>query len=427
MRLRGVAAVAATAMIVVLGCSTAASPLPSASEAPPASQAASPSPTGPDTNASGTLTVWTYLLTEGQLKALDIYAKTFNAKYPNVQVNYIYVPYDTFTTKVLSSASSSEGPDVMLINGVFLPAFVAAGAVADMTAYWNTLRGNDLFAPASVQGVDGKVHGAQSYVNLLGLWYNQDILTKVGAKPPTNVAELETALAAVTAAGYTGIAFSGKPTPEGEFNAQPWFAAEGVGYDNIDDPNLEKVLARFEDWGKKGYYPRDVAAWGQYDAFQQWLTGKVAFTENGNWNIPQAASDAKFAYGVSPMPSGSSGVAVNLGGETEVIGGFSKQPDLAWAFLEATLFSKDGQIVALKEMGGIPTRSDAAADPNIAANAILAAFASEVATGVPLPAGDKFSAAQQAFAEGWSAVLANQSDAAAAAATIIEKVKAALQ
>ena len=419
-------------VVACAGATPSAAPPSDASSPPAPSDAASAeAPSGvpqPPTDTTATLSLWTYLISEGQVRALDAWIAAFNEKYPNVTVEHEYVPYDQYTTKLVAAAAAQQGPDVLLINGVFTEAFASAGALYDLTDWWNAFPDAKEFATATISTVGDRVYAVQGYTNLLALWYNKTILDELGIPPPTTVAELDAALATIKADGkYTGLLLCGKPTPEGEFNAQPWFGSNGVDYSNIDQPKTAEIFKMFEDWSAKGYIPKDVVNLGQYEAFQQWLGGQAAFTENGNWNITDAKANAKFEWGVVQMPPGSEGISVNLGGESEAIGGFSKQPDLAWAFIETTLWSKEGQLTALKEIGSIPTRSDAAADPLVADDPVYATFASEIPFGVPLPAGDKLNQAQQAFSEGWSAVLAGQKDGETVAAEVIDAVTRILE
>ncbi len=376
-------------------------------------------------NMSGTLTVWHYFSVKAQVKELNDFAKLFNKQYPNVKVNYVYVPYDQITNKVIAAANAKSGPDVVVYNGTSIPQFVKSGVLYDMSKFWASYPDKGQFPSSLVKKSAGKVYGVQGYVNLLGLWYNKDILDKAGVKPPRTFDELGAALEKTKSHSEVGLTLTGKPNDQGEWQAYPWLSGYGFSYGKPSAQALKGAFGFIQSWVRKGYVPQEAASWDQTEPFQRFMVGNVAFAENGNWQLG-TIKGAKFRYGVVPMPKGPKGGSVYLGGETESIGAFSKNPRLAWEYLKATYLSKEGQIIALKDVGSIPARSDAAKDPAIQNDPILRAFASEVKGGSTYPPagfGAGIISAELDVAQGWSAVIAGQKSAAAAASSVVSKVR----
>ena len=410
-------------------CSSAATEAP-ATQAPTAAPtaAATEAPTaatGVDPNTTGTLTIWHYYNEPTQLKVLDDMNAMFKAKYPNVTLEVVYVPFDKMTSKVLAAASAQQGPDVMIIAE--LAPLADAGAVIDLTPTVDAWSDKDQFPTAAFQvgPKDNKIYAIQTYVNLLALWYNKDILDKVGVAPPTTMDELGAALEKITAAGYEGITLCGKPDGEGEWQSAPWFYNEGSGIPEMEEAATLSAFQRLEDWVKKGYISKESTGWGQGEAFGRWLTGKAAFSENGNWQIAEAAKTATFNYGVVEMPAGPKGTHVYLGGEMLSIGGFSKQQALAWEYIATSWASTEGGIAALKGIGSLPTRKDAASQPEIASDPILKVFAQAVQNGISIPPSLEFNNAQRDMGPVWGAAIAGQKDAAALTQEAIDVVNAA--
>ncbi len=380
---------------------------------------------------SGAVTVWHYFSVDSQVQELKDLAVLYNQTSPKVQVNYVFVPYDQLPNKVVAGAAAGTGPDVVVYNGPNVGQFVDAKAIIDLTPFWSSFKDKDLFAPAVVHSIDGKVYGVQGYVNLLGLWYNKDILDKVGVQPPTTIDQLTAALQKVTKAGYKGITLTGKPNDQGEWQSYPWMSAYGWSYSGPDASAAEKAFSLVSGWASKGYLSRIVVTWEQAEPFQAFTVGDVAFTENGNWQLGTAKANAHFNYGVVALPSGPNPAKVYLGGEAESIGAFSKNPKLAWAYLQASYFSKAGQLVAFKDVGSIPSRKDAAEDPAVTSDQLLAPFAQEVqSVGAIYPpdAGPvtKVQNAQLVVGQQWSAVIAGQEKPAAAAQKAVTGVQAEL-
>jgi multiple sugar transport system substrate-binding protein len=382
-------------------------------------------------NVTGTITVWHYFSVDSQVQELKDLAALFNKTYPNVKVDYVFVPYDQLPNKVVAAAAANTGPDVVLYNGPTIGQLVDADALKDLGPYWNSLADKDLFTPAVIHSINGILYGVQGYVNLLGLWYNKDILDKLGVKPPKTTSELTADMKKAVAAGYKGITLTGKPNDQGEWQAYPWLSAYGWSYGDPTAAAAEKAYGLMSSWVADNLLSKIVVTWGQAEPFQAFTVGDVAFAENGNWQLGTAKSSAKFQYGVVPMPSGSQNAKVYLGGEAESIGAFSKNPDLAWAYLKSTYFSKEGQLIAFRDVGSIPSRRDAAQDPAVTSDQLLSPFATEVQNmGQVYPPAvgpvTEVENAQLAVAQQWSAVIAGQTTPAAAAKKAVTDVQSEL-
>ena len=320
-----------------------------------------------------TLTVWHYYNTDGQVAGLKKTAESFEAKHPNVKVEFSYVPVDQFTTKAVTAAGAKTGPDVLVYGASGTYSLAQAGAIKPMDSWWNDFKDKDQFPSGVMQKVDGKLYGVQGYVNLLGLWYNQDMLTKIGATVPTTTEELEADMAKAKAIGKQGITLTGKPGLESQWQGFPWFTSHGFSYGDAHAQPMADTYTMLQNWVKAGYLSKEAATWDQTVPFQQFAGGASLFAVNGNWQVA-AAKEAKFKYGVAPLPITSQG-GVLLGGEVQNIGAFSKHAKLAEEFLEDSFFSVDGQLALLDTFGAIPARADAAASSKIGQDPILSVFA----------------------------------------------------
>jgi multiple sugar transport system substrate-binding protein len=331
-----------------------------------------------DSSGSKELTVWHYYSVDGQTAGLDALGKDFESTHDGVTVTNVYVPFDQLTNKLVQSAGTQTGPDVVVFNAADTYTLQQAGAIEPMNDWWDGYADKDQFPDAVVQKVGDDVLGVQGFVNLIGLWYNKDILDGLGVQPPTTFDELESTMAAAKAAGKDGITLTGKPNSEGEWQAFPWLSRAGWDYAKPEQQPLTDAFAMVQDWTAKGYLTKEASTWDQTVPFQQWEAGNTAFAVNGNWQITSAANDAKFDYGVVPIPVGDKG-SVYLGGEAQNIGAFSKNKELAQEYLEQEFFSKAGELTLLDAFGSIPARADAAADEKVSGNPILSQFADIVA------------------------------------------------
>ncbi|MBT1001576.1 sugar ABC transporter substrate-binding protein [Paenarthrobacter sp. DKR-5] len=380
--------------------------------------------------SSKEITVWHYFSDPNQVKVMTDYADTFQKNNPGTKVNNVYVPYDQLDSKLIASAGAKSGPDVVVYNGADASNLALANTLAPLDDKWGTFADKSQFPESVVHKVNGKTYGVQGYVNLLGLWYNKDILTSLGVQPPKTLSELEDAMGKAVAAGKQGMTLSGLPQSQGEWQAFPWLSSAGFSYGSPDAGALEKGLGMAQDWVKKGYVSKEAVTWDQTVPFQKFAAGNVAFAENGNWQMGTAKSTAKFSYGVVPLPVGSG--KVYLGGEAEGIGAFSKNPDLAWKYLQQTYFDKAGQLTAMKDAGSIPSRKDSAADPAVTGNDLLKPFADSIAKNGATYPDDAVPAknvanVQLAVGQAWSAALGGQSSPSDAAQALNSKLSSLLQ
>lgn len=365
-----------------------------------------------DSGSSKTLTVWHYYSVDGQTAGLDKLGQDFSSNHKGVTVKNVYVPFDQLTNKLVQSAGTGTGPDVVVYNAADTYTLTQAGAIKPMT-WWNSYADKDQFPSAVVQKVDDKVMGVQGFVNLIGLWYNKDILDKIGVKAPTTFDELQNDMKLAKAAGYQGITLAGKANSEGEWQSFPWMSRAGFDYKNPSESAAASAYSTMQDWTAKGYLSKEAATWDQTVPFQTFEAGKTAFAVNGNWQIASAKSDAKFTYGVVPIPVGDKG-SIYLGGEVQNVGAFSKNKTLAEDYLKQEFFSSKGELTLLDSFGSIPARADAASNAKVKDDPILSVFSDIVAKNghtSPDPAipAKNVAKALQLGGEEWSAAIAGTS------------------
>ncbi|WP_158370091.1 extracellular solute-binding protein [Cellulosimicrobium cellulans] len=376
------------------------------------------STSGSGGDGDGVVTVWHYFSDPNQVALMDAYKEKFESE-NDATVENVYVPYDQMNSKLVSAAGAGTGPDVVVFNGAEAATLALGGVLAPLDEQWADFADADQFPDSVLHSVDDQLYAVQGYVNLLGLWYNQDILDEIGVEPPTTMDELEAAMAAAKDAGYGGITLSGLPQSQGEWQAYPWISDAGFDYENLDADALASGFERVRGWVDNGWLTQEAVTWDQTVPFQQFAAGKTAFAQNGNWQIGTAESDADFAYGVVPLPLGDTG-QVYLGGEGEGIGAHADDPELAWEYLQSTYLDAKGQELAPDLVGSIPSRADTAQADVVTSNDLLDPFARTIADfGASYPAASIPPAAvadvQLTVGQAWSAVIGGQQAPQAAA------------
>ncbi|MFS0894499.1 ABC transporter substrate-binding protein [Microbacterium sp. 179-I 3D3 NHS] len=376
-----------------------------------------------------TLTFWSYY--QGtQADWLQKQADVFEKNNPGVTVDIVETVGDQQDQKLLASVATGDTPDLFINNIVVdYPTLVAGGVTADLTEYWEGFADKDQFAESAAWSTDDKVYNLLPFTNLIGLYYNQDILTEVGIDaPPTTLDELQADLEAVKAHGqYQGIALSGAPTVEGAWLFAPELLGLGIDYCNFEGPEVEAAFQRAETWAKAGYTPQATATWDQNDSWQQFATGDYAFGINGNWQLGNAA-EASFAWGTTQYPAPAGGESIVYpGGEGFGIGANSDKKDLAWKFLEEAVLTPEAGESIFEIAGSIPVRADVAELPAIKENVAVQPFVAAAQTSGSWPKNENTANIQKALGEAVSSVISGQTTAADASATAIADIAAAIE
>ncbi|WP_308465848.1 sugar ABC transporter substrate-binding protein [Rathayibacter soli] len=375
------------------------------------------------------LTFWSYY-TGTQATWLKDQVAKFDKANPGVTVNIVQTVGSQQDQKLLASVATGKTPDLFINNIVVdYPTLVGGGVMKDLTPYWNKYADKGQFPSGAVWKTNGKVYNLMSYTNLLGMFYNKDILSQYGiTDPPKTLDELQSDMAKVAAGGtYKGIALSGAPTVEGAWLFAPQLLGVGVNYCNFTGNKVTTAFTRIADWAKAGYTPQATATWDQNASWQQFMTGKYAFAFNGNWQLGNVKT-AAFKYGTAQYPATDGGKSqVYPGGEGFAIGAKSKHPDLAWKFLEQMVLSKQGGESVFAEAGSIPVRADVADIPAIKNDQYVQPFVTAAHDTGQWPNNTNTANMQTSLGKAVSAVISGQQTAEQGATSAIDSISAAIK
>ncbi len=212
--------------------------------------------------------------------------------------------YDTtaLTNQALLAAQEGTAPDVILLDNPAVSTLADAGMLATMEDFGLDTSATDenLLAAGDI---DGDLYGIPIGANTLALYYNADLLAAAGVDPAsiTDWDSLTAALQTVKKAGQQGITFSAIGTEEGSFQFLPWFWGSGADLQDLDSPEAVQALELWSGWLKAGLAPNSVISNSQNTTWEEFLTGKFAFAENGTWQF-NSAKEASFKTGIITIP-----------------------------------------------------------------------------------------------------------------------------
>jgi multiple sugar transport system substrate-binding protein len=305
------------------------------------------------------------------------------------------VKFETFAsandelTRIQTSVVSGQGPDIYGLGTTFTPTAYATKAFVTLSDDdWKAVGGKDRFNPAAL-GISGPDKDHQAGIPFVSrpfvMAYNKDLLAAAGIdKPATTWDELAAQAKKMTKGDTYGIATGYKD------NYDPWkfIWAMSVQAGNplvdgnklkLDDPAVKMAYQTYFGWltDDKVVDPASVG-WSNSNAVAAFASGKAGYlmmtTGTSIPTLDKSAIAGKYEYTLMPtIPPGetqskSDGDAASiLSGDNLVVADYSKQKDLAFAYIKL-ITSKDEQLNYQKIFGDLPANAEALAsltDPKL--------------------------------------------------------------
>lgn len=338
---------------------------------------------------------------DGKGKKLSVLVNS-NANYPAQQKQWFTdiaakfkaqtgadVEFETFAsgndelTRIQTSVVSGQGPDVYSLGTTFTPTAYATKAFVTLSDDdWKKVGGKDKFNQAAlgISGPDAQHQAGIPFVSRpFVMAYNKDILKAAGIdKPATSWDELAAQAKKMTdpSTGTFGLATGYKDS----FDPWKFIWAMSVQAGNplvdgktlkLDDPTVKKAYETYFGWLTKDKVvdPASVG-WSSSNALAAFASGKAGYlmmtTSSSVPTLEKSVVAGKYAY--APMPttapgqSSPQGDAANaasiLSGDNVVVADYSKQKDLAFAYVNL-ITSKDEQLNYQKIFGDLPANAEA--------------------------------------------------------------------
>lgn len=297
------------------------------------------------------------------------------------------IKFETFAsandelTRIQTSVVSGQGPDVYGLGTTFTPTAYATKAFVTLSDDdWKKIGGKDRFNQAAL-GISGpdKDHlaGIPFVSRPFVMAYNKDLLAAAGIdKPATTWDELAAQAKKLTKNGVYGIATGYKDSYD------PWkfIWAMSVQAGNplvdgksvkLDDPTVKKAYETYFGWLTKDKVvdPASVG-WSNSNAVAAFASGKAGYvlmtTSSSMPTLDKSAVAGKYAYALMPTtppgessPKGDGANAASiLSGDNLVVADYSKQKDLAFAYVNL-ITSKEEQLNYQKIFGDLPANAEA--------------------------------------------------------------------
>ncbi|RUS43868.1 extracellular solute-binding protein [Cohnella sp. AR92] len=311
--------------------------------------------------ASGEQPLKIWVEYEDYAKAL---IKAFQAKYPNVKVEYEVVAKVESAERMSLDGEAGKGADVFMTNYDEMAQAIDSAIAAPIGQYDEALKDRVPETFLNIVSKDNQMYGVPISSESIALFYNKTLLKELtGSDKPAATWEEVTELAKKyndKKANQWTIRFLAGQI----YYAYPVLSSMGwhLYPDNdLDKPDFtsDKLTQGLE------YYKSLRAIWDVNSADANWdsiesefVKGKTPYIITGPWvfkDFDKAAADNKFEYGVTTLPKASSGDAAGslTGVSVAVVSGYTKYPAASRVFANF-MASDEGAAALYQSIGAIP-------------------------------------------------------------------------
>ncbi|UKS28476.1 sugar ABC transporter substrate-binding protein [Paenibacillus sp. HWE-109] len=304
------------------------------------------------------------------------FIKDFEAKYPNIKIEYTLMSVDQFQNTITTAIKSGDAPDLFPIPGNMSLSMAVKGEwYQPLDAYLDDAFKNQFIDGVFVEGstvLNGKVYSipALSSVPSTLVYYNKQLFRDAGLNPdnpPKTYTEFREAAKKITEAGKGkayGIIEGGKQIGRWKLAAMDWSALGGSGLNqqspislathdaNYDSKAVVDVMNLFKGMKDDGSFHPKTMSISAPEARALFGEGQAGFILQGEWSIGVWKRDnPNLDFGVMMPPVPDDGQKGYLPKST--IGAWigmsktSKHPKEAALYLKE-YFSKEYQSVLVK-------------------------------------------------------------------------------
>lgn len=285
------------------------------------------------------------------------------------------IPDNQMVTKLATSVQSGDVPDLISFDLIFMPDFMKAGFLTDLTDTLGADPNQAKVAQAfkDLATYEGRLYGTGFTPDVSILLYNKDLFAAAGLdpeKPPTTIAELQDYATKIHEANpeVYGYYFSGSCGGCNIFTQAPMMWGSGAtllpaGPDApvMDGPGVVETLTMLKELWEAGVIPESAEGDTGANFMATFETGTVAMQGSGGFAISALkANHPEMNFGIAKIPGLEPGQNSSfVGGDVIAIPKGAKNADLATSFITWSL-TDEAQLEGLAKNLILPARSDLA-------------------------------------------------------------------
>jgi ABC-type glycerol-3-phosphate transport system substrate-binding protein len=244
----------------------------------------------------GTVHVWTEYGAGATGKTFGQYLSNFQKRNAGIKMIHRPIPNNTFYVISRTGMAGSNPPDLLQYEGGQQTlTWVKTNKLLDLTWWWNANKSRFVLPQAVYQAcrINGKIYCIpQDYIGGNQIYYNTELLSKLGLSVPTTWNDFLAALDKAKSSGIYGIAFGDKDLFPGE---HLWMVllertcgSQGVlnalnNKAKWTDPCFEQAATDFQMLEQKGYFSPGASSDDYGTAQAIFKSGKALFYQTGSW------------------------------------------------------------------------------------------------------------------------------------------------
>lgn len=299
----------------------------------------------------------------------------WNAGNADEKITLTVIPDDQMVTKLATGVQSGDVPDMLSFDLIYMPDFMKAGFLIDLTDQLANDPNQAKVAQAykDLATYDGKMYGTGFTPDVSVLLWNKDLFKKAGLDPekaPTSLPEIHEDAKKIRALGddIYGFYFSGACPGCNIFVTSPYMVASGaklLPHDASEEPlegdGVKQVLTEYRDMWAEGLIPESAQADNGQNFFSVFESGKIGLIGSGGFAISVLKKDVpNLDFGIGILPGMTEGQqSAFVGGDVIAIPVGSKHEEIARKFIAWEL-TDEAQLEALAKNNIIPSRTDLA-------------------------------------------------------------------
>lgn len=318
-----------------------------------------------------TLTMW---VRKSAADPAQLMVDLWNSGHDN-KIELTAIPDNQVVTKLATSVQSGDAPDLVSFDLIYMPDFMKAGFLTDVTDQLNAdpHYATHIQAYKDIATYEGKIYGVGFTPDVSVLAWNKDLFKAAGLDPekgPQTIQEIVDDARKIRALGGDnyGFWFSGACPGCNIFVTSPMMVAAGSkilpknGQDDaLTGDGVKTVLEAYKTMWDEGLIPPNAETDTGANFVSAFTTGKIGIAGTGGFLISLMKREhPDFNYGLTLLPGTEAGqVSGFVGGDVVAIPAKGKHETEAREFLTWVL-SDQAQLDGLAKNSILTTRTDLA-------------------------------------------------------------------
>jgi multiple sugar transport system substrate-binding protein len=313
---------------------------------------------------------WWHFWTDPSIKpTIDQIVAEFEKQNPNIKVQQTELTWSNGHEKIAIALAADSGPDLLELGSDWIPEFVAAGRIADVTA--NLKDSYSQFTGWAPVRHNGALYGMPWILGTRVMFYNRDLLTRAGFNShyiPINLTQFMQTALRVDSLGDDIYGWGSNAAEKHRLYKKflPFFWSFGATFYSLN--NEYSIVSSMESGKALTYYKQLNDNYSMIDTQRRledaFLAGKIGAVLSGDWllkRIRKEKSDLNFVTGLFPGQT-SAGKSF-LGGEYLVVNEDSENKGASLKFMKF-LTSAENQVKFCRaNFSTNPSNIEAAKDP----------------------------------------------------------------